>query len=1496
MKSKINRYISVIVAIAMAFGSYFNVAASNVAQTANAVYVSTTGSGTTCTQSVPCSLTTGLGKLAAGYTLFLAPGNYNTMLRITKSGTASQPIKVTGAAKFTSVVISGSYVEVYGLEVAGAVEHGVLILGKHIRFSDFLVHDNVTENRSGSACISTSGGGWASGVKVERGSEDVFISNGTTYNNCGEGLAATMALNVTVSNVTSYDNFSVNFYVDNSKNVRFQNNFAYCTPNTNYYRSGQPASGFLIGEEYYDGWGGQLGGITIVNNISYGCKGINFYGVESGVTNGGLVGALIAHNTIWNVYGGGRAISISTQPYNQGIVIANNIAGGAISPANAVVSNNQSTAVFAVTPTYSPASFKLASNSPGINAGSTSIGVSTDYSGSSRDSKPDVGAWEYAGSLPTVTPVSVTLTATATSAPAAVTPTSQSTSVPATITPASSPTPMPSGQNKVDIRIASGSDDVEEGSNGSMYLDSTDLEIVYDINVQTVGLRFTGVNIPQGAVIASAFVQFKVDETSSQSISLQVQGEASANAPAFINTARNLSSRPRTANSIAWLPSPWTNVGTRGTDQATPNLAPVIQEIVNQPGWASGNSLVLIMTGPAGKRVAEAFEGDAAGAPLLHIEYNGNSAPLPNTPTPTVTIVPTGSAATATPTSTAIAPLPSATPTQVQATTVPTGGNSGVNIRIASGNDDVEEYSSGWPYLNSTDLELVYDINSQVVGLRFVGVNVPKGAVITNAYVQFKVDETSSQTISLKIQGEANANAPAFTTKTRNVSSRVRTTSAVTWSPAPWTKVGMISADQATPNLAPIIQEIISQSAWAPGNSLVILITGTTGKRVAKAFEGDAAGAPLLHIEYNGDASSASNPGGSTALNLPVGTPTIAAATSTATLPLPSPTMPAATSQSIIATETLQPTQTPLPANTTAVTETATATAIATETPSPVPSPTNTPTAMPLAPTDVLLSSTALDENLPSNTLVGSLSATDADSVDAFTYSLVDTPVCAGPNNAAFQISGNSLNSVSPFDYETQNSLTICIRVTDSSALSFDKQYIILVNNINELPAIGSDGGGDVASLNLTENTPNITTLTATDPDAGTIYAYSIAGGTDADDFLIDGLSGVITFAVAPDFESPADVDANNVYEVIVQVADGLGGADSQTITVTVNAVNDNTPLITSDGGGETAALTIAENTAAVTDVNATDADLPTETLNYSISGGADSGKFSMDGSSGTLTFANAPDFEAPADANGDNVYEVTVQVSDGSFTDTQTISVSVTSVNDNDPLIKYDEKKDDDGNNDNKILNINVPENEKAVIDLDAADADLPAETLTFSILSGVDAPLFHIVPETGVLTFINARDFESPADAGLDNVYDITIQVTDGSRSTTQDVAVKITPLNDNTPSITSNGGGGTAAVSIAENTTAVTVVNAKDADLPAETLSFSISGGADAALFTIASGTGALTFIAPPDFETSLDADLNNAYEVIVQVSDGNGQTSKQVIVVTITDVDDTFPPQP
>ncbi|HSV82048.1 MAG TPA: DUF4347 domain-containing protein, partial [Ramlibacter sp.] len=135
----------------------------------------------------------------------------------------------------------------------------------------------------------------------------------------------------------------------------------------------------------------------------------------------------------------------------------------------------------------------------------------------------------------------------------------------------------------------------------------------------------------------------------------------------------------------------------------------------------------------------------------------------------------------------------------------------------------------------------------------------------------------------------------------------------------------------------------------------------------------------------------------------------------------------------------------------------------------------------------------------------------------------------------------------------------------------------------NAAPVITSDGGGVTAALNAAENQTAVTTVAATDSD-GQTPTFSITGGTDSPRFSIDSASGVLSFASAPNYESPADSDANNTYVVQVTASDGVGGTDVQTLTVTVTNVNE-AVSITSDGGGATAALNAAENQTAVTTV-----------------------------------------------------------------------------------------------------------------------------------------------------------------------------------------------------------------------------------------------------------------------------------------------------------------------
>ena len=170
------------------------------------------------------------------------------------------------------------------------------------------------------------------------------------------------------------------------------------------------------------------------------------------------------------------------------------------------------------------------------------------------------------------------------------------------------------------IPVVTGSDDAEEQTSGSVGLTSSDLELVRESSAQQIGIRFQGVDIPFGATIVNAWVQFQADETDTEATSLIIEAEASANPVTFSTSNGNISSRPRLPVSVPWSPVAWNTVNEQGPGQQTPNLAPLIQEVVKQQNWSSGNSLVLIISG-SGKRVADSYNGNQNGAPLLHVEY-----------------------------------------------------------------------------------------------------------------------------------------------------------------------------------------------------------------------------------------------------------------------------------------------------------------------------------------------------------------------------------------------------------------------------------------------------------------------------------------------------------------------------------------------------------------------------------------------------------------------------------------------------------------------------------------------------------------------------------------------------------------------------------------------------------------------------------------------------------------------------------------------------------
>jgi len=456
-----------------------------------------------------------------------------------------------------------------------------------------------------------------------------------------------------------------------------------------------------------------------------------------------------------------------------------------------------------------------------------------------------------------------------------------------------------------DRAIAISDDDAEENATGGMFLRSTDLELVYDTSIQTVGMRFTGLDIPQGATITRAYIQFTADEKQSEVTNLTIQGQAADSAATFTFAAYNVSSRPRTVASVAWSPAPWSVIGEVGPYQQTPDISPVIQEVVNRSAWAR-KSLAIIITG-TGHRTAMSWDA-GTGAPVLHVEVacaGVNQAPVANAgPDRTVTM-PT--AALVDTTSDDGLPNP---PGEVLETWSKVSGPGSVTFKIdnsgggfratqpmhdiqqtatfslpgvyvlrltafdgeKTGTDDVtftvlppantpmvlerqataasdDAEEAGVTLNNTVDLlSTDLDLGQQMVGIRFTGIDIPQGSAISKAYIQFTVSSAQPDPTSITIWGQASDTAQTFVANPKDVSTRTKTAASVGWAPNAWSVPGETGPTERTPDLTALVQEIVNRTGWK-ARSLAMIMKGT-GHRSAISFDGGAAGAARLHVEY----------------------------------------------------------------------------------------------------------------------------------------------------------------------------------------------------------------------------------------------------------------------------------------------------------------------------------------------------------------------------------------------------------------------------------------------------------------------------------------------------------------------------------------------------------------------------------------------------------------------------------------------------------------------
>ena len=172
------------------------------------------------------------------------------------------------------------------------------------------------------------------------------------------------------------------------------------------------------------------------------------------------------------------------------------------------------------------------------------------------------------------------------------------------------------------IKIASSNDDAEEQVfDGQMNMSSSDLEMTEENATQLVGIRFQNLPINKETAIANAYIQFTTDERSTGNVNLTIHGEASENATPFTNTDYNLSARPTTDTTINWSPNNWWSEGETGASQRTPDVTPILNEIIQSPSYEKDGAIAFIISGD-GKRVAESYDGSPSQAASLCIDYS----------------------------------------------------------------------------------------------------------------------------------------------------------------------------------------------------------------------------------------------------------------------------------------------------------------------------------------------------------------------------------------------------------------------------------------------------------------------------------------------------------------------------------------------------------------------------------------------------------------------------------------------------------------------------------------------------------------------------------------------------------------------------------------------------------------------------------------------------------------------------------------------------------
>ena len=397
----------------------------------------------------------------------------------------------------------------------------------------------------------------------------------------------------------------------------------------------------------------------------------------------------------------------------------------------------------------------------------------------------------------------------------------------------------------------------------------------------------------------------------------------------------------------------------------------------------------------------------------------------------------------------------------------------------------------------------------------------------------------------------------------------------------------------------------------------------------------------------------------------------------------------------------------------------------------------------------------SVPENTASNQGIGDpVTATDDDQDDSLTYSL------KGTNAGMFGIdyTTGQLMTKAPLNHETDPRYTVTVKATDTSGASDETTVTIDVTNVNESPTV--TGPTDVSYVE--GGSGPVATYTVTDPDHDNNDIVLKPQGVDGSLFRFSGTN--LYFNATPDYKNPLDRGGDNVYNITVEADDRNGGTGAIAVTVRVTRVNDSPRFPSSD----TRTRSVTENTPAGQPVGAPVAatDAEGDTLHYTL-GGTNKSHFDFNSSTGQILVKGDLNYESKRS------YSVTVTVRDSKNADGTADTATDDTINITINVLNVDEAPGITGSTSETF-----PENStRAVATYTGRDPE--QGTVTWTLL-GTDGGDFAI-SRSGVLSFDPAPDYENPKDSNADNVYNVTVQASDGRNINRLEVSVTVTNVEE-------------------------------------------------------------------------------------------------------------------